>query len=132
MPPAFGAAVREQLEPVLRDVRGMQVAWSTSSGDWIHLELRPDAPTGFVIAVNAGPEYALVIVAGRLSREFTPPPPGASASEVVEHAKSLAAFVVHLLGPGTRVRELRAGLATYQWRLEQQVDGGGWEPIARW
>ena len=87
----------------------------------------PEGPHGFFVAANVSPEYALVLAGGSLSREFPVPGPGETAL-VDEKARAVAEFVARLLGPNMRVRERRAGRATFRWLLEERA-GDGWRVV---
>ena len=127
---AFVQSFRRQAEHLLAQHPGIPHTWTESSGDWVHLEILPDGPNGFIVHVNVGPEYALVIASRTLSREFRV---ASSAEEhrAEERACEIVAFLSALLSPATLVRERRAGRATYLWTLEREAPER-WQRVAAW
>jgi hypothetical protein len=127
---AFVHSFREQAETVLAERRRIRHSWARGGGGWADLQVLPDGPTGFSVHASVGPEYAIVLASRRLVTEFAAPGPGEEpAAERL--ARDVVDFLAALLSPAARVRERRAGRATYYWLLER--DGpGGWRRVARW
>ena len=87
---------------------------------------------GFIVHANVGPEYALVIAGRTLSCEFPVAGPDEAALVATERATAIVDLLVALLSPSTRLRERRAGNATFHWVLERETPRGNWGRLAQW
>jgi hypothetical protein len=127
---AFVRSFREQMERLLAEHRRVRHRWAPCRGGWAHLEVPPDGPTGFSVHANVGPDYAIVLASRTLITEFPAHDPWEEPT-ADRRAGDVVEFVAALLGPATRIRERRAGRATYHWLLECQAPGS-WRRLARW
>jgi len=127
---AFVRSFREQTERLLAEHRRVRHRWVPCRDGWAQLEIPPDGPAGFSVHANVGPDYAIVLASRTLITELPGHDPR-EESTADRPAGDVVAFVATLLGPATRIRERRAGRATYHWLLECQAPDG-WRGLARW